>query len=136
MDLDAVQEKLPGRLVGVERWRPLDGCSLKINFDATYRAPSRASCVGIVIRNVVSLGLDLGFQDVVVEGDALIVILNVLSPMEHSGPFVGYGGLKGGNSYYLSGRVLDFMLLAVDSDRQSVLRGEERGSGEDFVGHV
>lgn len=51
MDLDAVQEKLPGRLVGVERWRPLDGCSLKINFDATYRAPFRASSVGIVIRN-------------------------------------------------------------------------------------
>ncbi|MBA0660297.1 hypothetical protein Goklo_012334 [Gossypium klotzschianum] len=70
MDLDAVQEKLPGRLVGVERWRPLDGCNLKINFDAMYRAPSRASCVGIVIRN-----------DVVVEGDALIVILKVLSSM-------------------------------------------------------
>ncbi|MBA0624724.1 hypothetical protein Godav_010022 [Gossypium davidsonii] len=131
MDLDAVQEKLPGRLVGVERWRPLDGCNLKINFDAMYRAPSRASCVGIVIRNAVSLGLDLGFQDVVVEGDALIVILKVLSSMSDN---LVLGAYIRDNKLWLLPE-WDFMLLAVESDRQSVLRGEERGSGEDFVGH-
>ncbi|KAK5833655.1 hypothetical protein PVK06_017508 [Gossypium arboreum] len=166
MDLDAVQERLPSHLIGVERWRPSDGCSLKINFDATYRAPSKASCRRIVIRNAVSLGLDLGFQDVVVEGDALIVILKVLSPMSDNSVLGAYirdnklwvrsfrrcvfkhmlreGNivahllaieiLKGGNSYYLNGRVLDFTLLAVESDQRFVFRGKKRGMGRTLWG--
>ncbi|KAG8500953.1 hypothetical protein CXB51_002956 [Gossypium anomalum] len=83
------KEKLPGRLIGPEQWPPPDGCCLKINFDATFHAPSRTSCAGVVVsRNipsifaaeaiaylqVVCLGLALRFSDVVVEGDTLTVI--------------------------------------------------------------
>ncbi|KAK8303213.1 hypothetical protein V6Z11_D04G134800 [Gossypium hirsutum] len=49
LELDVVYEKLPGRLIGPERWRSPDGCYLKINFDAAFHSPSRTSCAGVVI---------------------------------------------------------------------------------------
>ncbi|TYH45504.1 hypothetical protein ES332_D11G269900v1 [Gossypium tomentosum] len=56
--LDVVQERLPGRLIGVERWRPPEGTMLKVIFDAAFSTSSMLSCTGIVIRD--NLGRVLG----------------------------------------------------------------------------
>lgn len=63
LDLDAVQEKLAGRLIGPERWQPPDGCCLKNSFDTTFHAPSRTSYTEVVIRN--RQGTVLGSRTVV-----------------------------------------------------------------------
>ncbi|MBA0566883.1 hypothetical protein Golob_011656, partial [Gossypium lobatum] len=103
LDLDAVQEKLPGHLIRVEHWRPPEDCCLKIYFNAMYHVHSQASCAGIVIRDnqgivlgsktnmnmhipspfvavalaclqAITLGLDLGFRYVIIEGDSPTLI--------------------------------------------------------------
>ncbi|MBA0809166.1 hypothetical protein Gohar_024838, partial [Gossypium harknessii] len=103
LDLDAVQEKLLGRLIGVEHWRPSKDCCLKINVNVMYHVHSQASCAGIVIRDnqgivlglktdmnmhipspfavvalaclqAITLSLDLGFRYVITKGDSLTVI--------------------------------------------------------------
>ncbi|PPS20280.1 hypothetical protein GOBAR_AA00294 [Gossypium barbadense] len=50
-ELDVVQERLPGHLIGVERWRPPEGTMLKVNFDAAFSTNFMLSCTGIVIRD-------------------------------------------------------------------------------------
>ncbi|MBA0754185.1 hypothetical protein Gogos_021771 [Gossypium gossypioides] len=108
LELDVAQVKLLGRPIGAERWRPLDGCCLKINFDAAFHSPSRTSCTRVVIKNshwtvlalhmvvckhipsafaveataclhAVHLGMALDFPDVIVEGDSLMVLHKVQS---------------------------------------------------------
>ncbi|MBA0853546.1 hypothetical protein Goshw_018899 [Gossypium schwendimanii] len=61
---DAVNEKLPGCLIGVERWRPPNLTCVKVNFDAVFHAPAKTSCAGIVIRD--HLGMVMGSQSVVI----------------------------------------------------------------------
>ncbi|MBA0633798.1 hypothetical protein Godav_024383, partial [Gossypium davidsonii] len=101
--LDVVQERLPGRLIGVECWQPPEGIMLKVIFDAAFSTNSMLSCIGIVIRDnlgrvlgfhlvltahvpmafatealtcshVVRLAVDLSLQKVTFEGDSLSVI--------------------------------------------------------------
>ncbi|MBA0676270.1 hypothetical protein Goari_017762, partial [Gossypium aridum] len=45
---------------------------LKVNFDASYQQKSKKGIGGVVVRN--SEGLDLGFREIKVEGDALTII--------------------------------------------------------------
>ncbi|MBA0665980.1 hypothetical protein Goklo_002441, partial [Gossypium klotzschianum] len=51
---------LPVSRIEIERWRPPESAFIKIIFDGAFQ--------------VVRLGIDLGFQDVVIEGDSLTVI--------------------------------------------------------------
>ncbi|MBA0715990.1 hypothetical protein Golax_014860 [Gossypium laxum] len=59
---DAVNERLPGRLIDVEQWRPQDAPYVKVNFDTAFRASENISYAGIFIRD--HLGLVLGYQSV------------------------------------------------------------------------
>ncbi|MBA0680400.1 hypothetical protein Goari_012100 [Gossypium aridum] len=61
---NTVNEKLPGCLIGVERWRPPNLTCVKVNFDAVFHAPAKTSCAGIVIRD--HLGMVMGSQSVVI----------------------------------------------------------------------
>ncbi|MBA0739505.1 hypothetical protein Gogos_012770 [Gossypium gossypioides] len=101
--LNEIVKKLPVVKVCLERWRPPYETFVKIDFGAAFHVLSSNSCSGIIIRegrsktiaekvtvngNIVSvfaaealaclqalsLGVDLGFQRVVVEGDSLSVI--------------------------------------------------------------
>lgn len=62
MELDAVNERLPGRLIDVEQWGPQDAPYVKVNFDTAFRASENISYAGIFIRD--HLGLVLGYQSV------------------------------------------------------------------------
>ncbi|MBA0812754.1 hypothetical protein Gohar_026693, partial [Gossypium harknessii] len=102
-EVDELQRKLPTRRVDSERWRPLEFPFHKLNFDAAFNRYGKCSCTRIVVRNwegrvvvsnivinnnipnsfavkaiaclqVVNLERDLGFQEVLIEGDALSMI--------------------------------------------------------------
>ncbi|XP_050290125.1 uncharacterized protein LOC126728321 [Quercus robur] len=93
----------------VQKWRPPMGLAFKLTFDAAIFANSNSSGAGVIIRNslgVVMAGLsacgpsvasseeaevlacrkalefalDLGFQDLVVEGDNITVMRTMVSP--------------------------------------------------------
>lgn len=111
---DSVQVKLPIRSVGSERWLPSKGSWLKINFDTTFNATQRRSCMGLVVRDcsgavkgshslvhnhvptsftvealeclsVIRLAVDLGLQHVIIEEECLFVIHKVsASPRDPS----------------------------------------------------
>ncbi|MBA0576335.1 hypothetical protein Golob_027372 [Gossypium lobatum] len=71
-ELNAVQERLPGCLIRVEHWQPLEGTILKVNFDASFT---------LACSHVVRLAVDLSLQEVTFEGDSLIVICKACSPL-------------------------------------------------------
>ncbi|KAG8485908.1 hypothetical protein CXB51_020214 [Gossypium anomalum] len=109
LEFDVVHAKLPRRLIRIERWQPPEGSYLKVNFDATFYAPTILSCVRIVVMDnlgfvvgsksvvnthmasafvaealacyhVVQLGLNLGLQEVIFVGNSPIVIRKLYSP--------------------------------------------------------
>ncbi|MFQ6634711.1 hypothetical protein Gotur_012210, partial [Gossypium turneri] len=117
--LDVVQERLHGRLIGVERWRPPEGTMLKVIFDAAFSMNSMLSCTGIVIRDnlsrvlgshlvltahvpmafatealtcshVVRLAADLSLHKVTFEGDSLSVIRKACSPLHNVSAIKAY----------------------------------------------
>ncbi|MBA0566961.1 hypothetical protein Golob_011732 [Gossypium lobatum] len=100
LDFDAVHVKLPGRLIGTERWWPPKGFCLKVNFDATFNAPMPSSSTGIVIRN------NMGF----VIGSTLVgnTVAHLLASK----------GLRGGGQVYQRG-IPDFSELMVERDRHA-----------------
>lgn len=108
-EFDIVHTRLPRRQIRVERWWPLKGLCLKVNFDVAFHAPTRRSCSRIVIRDqcgaifgfqtvsnehipmtfaaealscfhAVCLGACLGLRDLIFEGDSLTVIRKLSSP--------------------------------------------------------
>ncbi|MBA0765571.1 hypothetical protein Gotri_014740 [Gossypium trilobum] len=87
----------------LKRWKPPKPPSLKISFDAALQSYTKKSCMGIVGRNsertvlglrmiinnhvptplatealaclqVIQMGLDMGFRDVVIERDSLTIV--------------------------------------------------------------
>ncbi|KAL4637806.1 hypothetical protein ACB092_03G102900 [Castanea dentata] len=93
----------------VQQWRPPSGSAFKLNFDVVIFANSKSSGVGVIIRNnlgvvlaglsargpyvvnseeaevlacrkALEFALDLGFLDLVVEGDNAMVMKNMVSP--------------------------------------------------------
>ncbi|MBA0729128.1 hypothetical protein Golax_025802, partial [Gossypium laxum] len=106
-----VNSKIPGQRIEEERWRPPDLSEVKINFEATFDKQTNKSSTSIVCRDLegVILGsktvvniriptpfaaevlaclqpiqtrLELGFRQVVIEGDTLSVIKKVQSKEE------------------------------------------------------
>ncbi|KAG8486156.1 hypothetical protein CXB51_019595 [Gossypium anomalum] len=103
-ELEAVNRKLPGRWIEMERWRPPEPPMLKINFGAAFNERSKTSRSGLVCRNsegkmigsrtvmnknvpnpfaaealaclqAIEMGIDMNQREmVVVEGDALTIV--------------------------------------------------------------
>ncbi|KAK5811772.1 hypothetical protein PVK06_027141 [Gossypium arboreum] len=113
---------------GIERRQPPEGSYLKVNLDATFHAPTMLSCARIVVidnlgfivgtksvvntqipsafvakalacYHVVQLGLNLGLQEVIFEGNSFIVIRKLYSPHRDEsviGPYIrNVNGLVG-----------------------------------------
>ncbi|MBA0729133.1 hypothetical protein Golax_025738 [Gossypium laxum] len=103
-------ERLLGRILGAECWRPPKGTMLKVNFDAAFNVHSMRSCTGLMFRDrlcrvigshlvltahvpsaftaealaclyAVRLAVDLDLQEVIFEGDSLTVIRKACSPL-------------------------------------------------------
>ncbi|MBA0590709.1 hypothetical protein Gorai_019404 [Gossypium raimondii] len=74
---DVVNERLPGRLIDVEQWRPQDAPYVKVNFDTAFRASENISYAVIFIRDHL--------------GNSLMVIRKLLSPQPDAlilGPYI------------------------------------------------
>nr|KJB09493.1 hypothetical protein B456_001G145400 [Gossypium raimondii] len=92
--LDALNKLLHVTRVEIVRWRPSENAFIKVSFDGAFQAHSlkskgvvlgsttiinnhiqpRFAAEAIACLQVIQLGIDSGFQDVVIEGDSLMVI--------------------------------------------------------------
>ncbi|KAK5812171.1 hypothetical protein PVK06_027586 [Gossypium arboreum] len=102
-ELDAINERLLVRRVESERWRLSEFRLVNINYSATFQSYTTRTCIEIMVRNfngfvlgsrmiinyyiplifgaealtcflAVQMGLDLGFLEVKIEGDALTMV--------------------------------------------------------------
>ncbi|KAG8488156.1 hypothetical protein CXB51_018812 [Gossypium anomalum] len=166
-----MQNKLPVGRIEYERWRPPDSPFLKINYDVAFNGKGMRSCTGIVVRNgggqvvgsreivnchiptgfamealvclqALSLGVDLGFREVILEGayiyDAKIKVemfsrcsyRHVSRYANTVAHILAKEGLRRGGSAYLVGNVPDFVRAMVEMDRHGRHGGVERRNGE------
>ncbi|MFQ6626356.1 hypothetical protein Gotur_005681 [Gossypium turneri] len=121
LEVDEPQRKLPTKRVGIKQWRPSKFHFHKLNFGTTFDGNGKHSYTKIVVKNwegrvvasntAMNLGRDLGFQEVLIEGEALSMIRK-MQAYDKDGSLIGAyiyddilakGGLKLGESTYLVG---------------------------------
>ncbi|MBA0553988.1 hypothetical protein Golob_013123 [Gossypium lobatum] len=149
--VDEPQRKLPAKRVGSERWRPSECHFHKLNFGTTFDGSGKSSCTKIVVKNwegrvvasntAVNLGRDLGFQEVLIEGEALSVIKK-MQAYDKDGSLIGAyiyddanrvvdilakRGLKLGESTYLVGLMPFFAKDTAENDLCRHCLGDTKG---------